>query len=100
TLRALVSAHQHDGNALTMLSARLDDPSGFGRIVRAADGAFEAIVEHKDATTEQLAVTEVNAGVYVFDAERLREALAGIGTNNAQREMYLTDAAAGIRAAG
>ncbi|TQL47236.1 UDP-N-acetylglucosamine pyrophosphorylase /glucosamine-1-phosphate N-acetyltransferase [Homoserinimonas aerilata] len=100
TLRSLVSAHQHEGNALTMLSAHLDDPSGFGRIVRSSDGLFEAIVEHKDATQEQLAVTEVNAGVYVFDAARLRSALAGIGTDNAQREMYLTDAAAGIRASG
>src|SRR5690606_33033081 len=61
---------------------------------------FEAIVEHKDATSEQLAVTEVNAGVYVFEAGRLRSALAGIGTDNAQREKYLTDAAAGIRASG
>src|SRR5690606_28207136 len=54
TLRSLVSAHQHEGNALTMLSAILDDPSGFGRIVRSADGLFEAIVEHKDASSEQL----------------------------------------------
>ena len=100
TLRALVSAHRHEANALTILSAKLDNPSGFGRIIRSADGHFEAIVEHKDATSEQLAVTEVNAGVYVFEAGRLRSALAGIGTDNAQREKYLTDAAAGIRASG
>ncbi|AWB89808.1 bifunctional UDP-N-acetylglucosamine diphosphorylase/glucosamine-1-phosphate N-acetyltransferase GlmU [Homoserinimonas hongtaonis] len=100
TLRALVSAHQHEGNDLTMLSAVLPDPSGFGRIVRDASGVFEAIVEHKDASPEQLAVTEVNAGVYVFSAGPLRRALANVGTDNAQHEKYLTDAAAGIRSAG
>lgn len=100
TLRALVSVHLHEGNALTILSANLDQPAGFGRIVRSSDGAFEGIVEHKDATSDQLAVSEVNAGVYVFGAGPLRAALAGIGTDNSQNEMYLTDAAAGIRAAG
>ncbi|QEE61962.1 bifunctional UDP-N-acetylglucosamine diphosphorylase/glucosamine-1-phosphate N-acetyltransferase GlmU [Salinibacterium sp. dk2585] len=100
TLRSLVSAHQHEGNALTMLSAILDDPSGFGRIVRSADGLFEEIVEHKDASSEQLAVREVNAGVYVFSAGPLREALRQVGTQNAQREKYLTDAAAVIRQSG
>lgn len=100
TLRSLVSVHQHEGNALTMLSARLEQPAGFGRIVRSPEGAFEGIVEHKDATLEQLAVTEINAGIYVFDAENLRTALAGIGTENAQNEKYLTDAASSIRASG
>jgi bifunctional UDP-N-acetylglucosamine pyrophosphorylase/glucosamine-1-phosphate N-acetyltransferase len=100
TLRSLVSAHQHEGNALTMLSAILDDPSGFGRIVRSGDGAFEAIVEHKDASSEQLAVREINAGVYVFSAGPLRDALSRVGTENAQREKYLTDAASVIREAG
>ncbi len=100
TLRALISAHRHESNALTILSARLHNPSGFGRIIRSADGHFEAIIEHKDATSDQLGVTEVNSGVYVFEAGSLRSALAGIGTDNAQREKYLTDAAAGIRASG
>ena len=100
TLRSLVSAHREESNALTILSARLDNPAGFGRIVRDAAGTFESIVEHKDASAEQLAVHEVNAGVYVFDADRLRTALAGIGTDNAQQEKYLTDAAASIRNTG
>ncbi|MCU1546045.1 MAG: glmU [Homoserinimonas sp.] len=100
TLRSLISAHQHARNALTILSARLENPTGFGRIVRSPDGSFEAIVEHKDATSEQLRVDEINAGVYVFNADSLRTALAAIGTDNAQQEKYLTDAAAGIRAAG
>ena len=100
TLRALVSAHRHDGNELTILSAKLENPSGFGRIIRSADGHFEGIVEHKDASSDELRVAEVNAGVYVFELRSLRSALAGIGTDNSQREMYLTDAAANIRASG
>ena len=100
TLRALVSAHRHDRNDLTILSAKLENPSGFGRIIRSSDGHFESIVEHKDASSDELKVAEVNAGVYVFEAGSLRQALAGIGTDNAQREKYLTDAAAGIRESG
>ena len=100
TLRALVSAHRHESNSLTILSANLENPSGFGRIIRSADGHFEGIVEHKDASSDQLKVVEINAGVYVFEPVSLRSALSGIGTDNAQHEMYLTDAAAGIRASG
>ncbi len=100
TIRALVEAHALAGNALTLLSAVFEDPTGGGRIVRGADGTFESIVEQKDASVEQRAIREVNAGIYVFAAPALRDALAGIGTDNAQQEKYLTDAAAGIRAAG
>ncbi|MEJ1815345.1 bifunctional UDP-N-acetylglucosamine diphosphorylase/glucosamine-1-phosphate N-acetyltransferase GlmU [Clavibacter michiganensis] len=100
TLRSLVSAHRQARNDLTLLTARLDDPTGNGRIIRGQDGAFEAIVEQKDATGEQLRIDEVNAGVYVFDAEALRQTLGAIGTDNAQREKYLTDAADVIRRAG
>nr|WP_306766469.1 bifunctional UDP-N-acetylglucosamine diphosphorylase/glucosamine-1-phosphate N-acetyltransferase GlmU [Planctomonas deserti] len=100
TVRALLEAHTLAGNALTLLSAVFEDPTGGGRIVRGSDGMFESIVEQKDASVEQLAIREVNAGIYVFAAPALRDALAGIGTDNAQREKYLTDAAAGIRAAG
>ena len=100
TIQGLVSSHQESGNALTLLSAFFADPTGAGRILRSADGAFEAIVEQKDATEEQLLVTEVNAGLYVFDVHALRSALGAIGTDNAQKEKYLTDAAAGIRASG
>jgi bifunctional UDP-N-acetylglucosamine pyrophosphorylase/glucosamine-1-phosphate N-acetyltransferase len=63
TLRALVSAHRHENNSLTILSAKLDNPSGFGRIIRSADGHFEGIVEQKDASCDQLQVAEINAGV-------------------------------------
>lgn len=100
TITGLIESHRLAGNALTLLSAYLDDPTGFGRILRGADGSFESIVEQKDATDEQRLVTEINAGVYVFEVGMLRTVLGSIGTANAQKEMYLTDAAAGIRAAG
>lgn len=99
-VRSLVSAHADEGNQLTLLSARYEDPTGLGRIVRDASGAFQAIVEEKDATPEQRRVTEANAGVYAFDAGTLRRVLAGIGSDNAQGEKYLTDAAGVIRAEG
>ena len=100
TVKQLVASHVRSGNALTLLSAIFDDPTGAGRILRSADGSFDSIVEHKDATADQLLVTEVNAGVYVFEAPALRAALGAIGRDNAQNEKYLTDAAAGIRASG
>ncbi|MCU1508481.1 MAG: glmU [Glaciihabitans sp.] len=100
TVLGLLASHDASGNALTMISAFFNDPTGGGRVVRGTDGSFEAIVEHRDATEEQLLLTEVNAGVYVFDVAALRSVLESIGSSNSQNEMYLTDAAAGIRAAG
>ncbi|MEO9010087.1 MAG: bifunctional UDP-N-acetylglucosamine diphosphorylase/glucosamine-1-phosphate N-acetyltransferase GlmU [Nakamurella sp.] len=100
TLRALLDAHEQAGNALTLLSAFFDDPTGAGRILRTADGGFQGIIEHRDADADQLAITEINAGVYVFDAMTLRTALPAIGTRNAQNEKYLTDAAEQIRRGG
>ncbi|WP_082485453.1 bifunctional UDP-N-acetylglucosamine diphosphorylase/glucosamine-1-phosphate N-acetyltransferase GlmU [Rathayibacter sp. Leaf296] len=100
TLRRLVDAHLAEANALTMLSCVLEDPTGFGRIVRGSDGGFASIVEQKDADDDQLAIAEINAGVYAFDAAALRAVIGGIGTDNAQKEMYLTDAAAALKAAG
>ena len=100
TLRTLVNAHHSSNNALTLLSAIFEDPTGAGRIVRTASGDFESIVEQRDATPAEREITEVNSGVYAFDASALRQVLAGIGTANAQAEKYLTDAARGIRDAG
>ena len=100
TIRGLVASHQRASNALTLLSAFFEDPTGGGRILRTASGDFEAIVEQHDASPEQLEINEVNAGVYVFDAPALRQVLGSIGTHNAQREKYLTDAARGIRETG
>ncbi|MFW2512195.1 bifunctional UDP-N-acetylglucosamine diphosphorylase/glucosamine-1-phosphate N-acetyltransferase GlmU [Demequina sp. SO4-13] len=100
-LGALVDAHQASGAAVTLLTAQVGDPTGYGRIVRDAgtDEVVE-IVEHKDATDEQRAITEINAGIYVFEAAVLREALARLGQDNSQGEMYLTDVVAIARSAG
>ncbi|WP_111767691.1 bifunctional UDP-N-acetylglucosamine diphosphorylase/glucosamine-1-phosphate N-acetyltransferase GlmU [Nakamurella deserti] len=92
TLAALVSAHQAAGNAVTVLTAHVTDPTGYGRIVRdAPDGGVSAIVEHKDADAAQRAITEINSGVYAFDAAVLADALTRITAANAQGERYLTD---------
>jgi len=100
TVRSLLDAHEKAGNALTLLSAFFDDPTGAGRILRDSDGGFQGIIEHRDADAAQLTITEINAGVYVFDASVLRTALPAITTRNAQNEKYLTDAAEQIRGGG
>ncbi len=100
TLRELVAVHQGDGNAVTVLTALLEDPTGYGRIQRHDDGTVVAIVEHKDASPEQRAIREVNSGIYAFDAAVLRDALTRVDTVNAQGEMYLTDVLALARTAG
>jgi bifunctional UDP-N-acetylglucosamine pyrophosphorylase/glucosamine-1-phosphate N-acetyltransferase len=91
TLEALIAGHRAAAAAATLLSARLDDPTGYGRVIRGADGIVERIVAQKDATDDEAAVTEINAGVYVFRAPMLRTYLARVDQNNAQGEMYLTD---------
>jgi bifunctional UDP-N-acetylglucosamine pyrophosphorylase/glucosamine-1-phosphate N-acetyltransferase len=91
TLRDLVQQHETEGNAVTLLSAVLDDPTGYGRVLRRADGTVEAIVEQKDGTAEQLAVREASCGIFAFDAAVLADALGRLTTDNAQGEMYLTD---------
>jgi bifunctional UDP-N-acetylglucosamine pyrophosphorylase/glucosamine-1-phosphate N-acetyltransferase len=100
TLRALVAAHSADGNAVTVLTAEVPDPTGYGRIVRGADGSVLAIVEQKDATDEQRAIAEINSGVFAFDARLLADALAKVTTDNAQGEEYLTDTLGILREAG
>ncbi|MCZ2858132.1 bifunctional UDP-N-acetylglucosamine diphosphorylase/glucosamine-1-phosphate N-acetyltransferase GlmU [Blastococcus sp. VKM Ac-2987] len=100
TLQALVAAHDAAGSVFTVLTAEVDDPTGLGRIVRDGRGAPQAIVEERDATAEQRAIREVNAGVYVADAGTLRRVLAGLGSSNAQGEQYLTDALAPLVAGG
>jgi bifunctional UDP-N-acetylglucosamine pyrophosphorylase/glucosamine-1-phosphate N-acetyltransferase len=90
TLDALVAVHQETGNAVTVLTANLPDPTGYGRIVRSG-GAVTAIVEQKDAMPEQAAIREINSGVYAFDAKLLVEGLSRLTTANAQGEEYLTD---------
>jgi bifunctional UDP-N-acetylglucosamine pyrophosphorylase/glucosamine-1-phosphate N-acetyltransferase len=94
TLESLIDAHLAGGYAATILTSIVEDPAGYGRIIRSNDGKFIAIIEDRDADAEQLEINEVNAGVYVFDAGLLRNALTKIGSHNAQGEKYLTDAAA------
>ncbi|GAB2703317.1 bifunctional UDP-N-acetylglucosamine diphosphorylase/glucosamine-1-phosphate N-acetyltransferase GlmU [Kitasatospora kifunensis] len=101
TMRALVHQHTVEGNGVTVLTAEVPDPSGYGRILRdPRHGAVTAIVEHKDADATQLAITEINSGVYAFDGKLLADALARIGTDNVQGEEYLTDTLEILRAAG
>jgi bifunctional UDP-N-acetylglucosamine pyrophosphorylase / glucosamine-1-phosphate N-acetyltransferase len=100
TLHQLVDHHAASGSAATVITANLENPTGYGRILRGGDDAVEGIVEQKDATPEQLAITEINSGIYAFDAAVLREALAQVTTDNAQGEKYLTDVLAIARAAG
>ena len=94
TLAELVATHEAAGHAVTVLTSRVEDPTGYGRVVREADGTVSAVVEQRDASEAQRAIREINAGVYVFDAAHLRTALATLGTDNDQGEVYLTDVVA------
>lgn len=100
TIAGLVAIRESSGAAATLLTARLTDPTGYGRIVRDRDGAVEAIVEEKDCTPEQRAIREVNTGTYCFDAAVLFAHLERLSTDNAQGEYYLTDMVALFNAEG
>lgn len=91
TVQTLVVDHERAAAGVTMITAQLFDPSGYGRVVRDHDGNVVAVVEHKDATAEQLDIDEINSGMYAFNPQQLRAALAQITTENAQGEEYLTD---------
>lgn len=91
TLKALVDTHIEEGNAITVLTAKVDDPTGYGRIIKDSWGKFVKIVEQKDATLEEQRVDEINSGMYIFDSAVLSKALAMITNDNAQGEYYLTD---------
>jgi bifunctional UDP-N-acetylglucosamine pyrophosphorylase/glucosamine-1-phosphate N-acetyltransferase len=100
TLHALVEEHAATQSAVTVITAHLDNPTGYGRILRGANGDVEGIVEQKDATPDQVAITEINSGIYAFDAQVLQQALGKVGTDNAQGEKYLTDVLSIARASG
>jgi len=100
TLRRLLETHEREGNALTILTMRLDDPARYGRIVRDAEGAVQRIVEAKDASDDERAIDEVNGGIYVFEAEELPDRLRNLSSNNAQNEYYLTDMVGVLRREG
>lgn len=90
-LESLMAASHVDGMKLALVTASLNDPSGYGRILRGPKGSVTAIREQRDCTPEELAVNEVNPGLYAVEASFLREALADLSTDNAQGEIYLTD---------
>jgi bifunctional UDP-N-acetylglucosamine pyrophosphorylase/glucosamine-1-phosphate N-acetyltransferase len=92
TLESMLDEHEREGRGVTLLTAVLEDATGYGRIVRGPDGRVEAIVEEKDADDRIRAIREFNSGTYCFDADRLRWVLGSIDSNNRQREFYLTDA--------
>ncbi|GAA4567434.1 bifunctional UDP-N-acetylglucosamine diphosphorylase/glucosamine-1-phosphate N-acetyltransferase GlmU [Micromonospora coerulea] len=100
TVTALVEAHEGAGAAATVLAAEVPDPTGLGRIVRDTAGRLAQIVEERDATPEQRALREINAGIYAFDVARLRDALGKLSTDNDQGEEYLTDVFGLLRDAG
>ncbi len=91
TLGRLVDTHRVDGADVTLTSTILDDPTGYGRIIRSADGAVEQVVEERDADAATRLIAEVNAGMYVFKAGSLAEDLDALEADNAQGEYYLTD---------
>jgi bifunctional UDP-N-acetylglucosamine pyrophosphorylase/glucosamine-1-phosphate N-acetyltransferase len=91
TLRRLVEHQRGSSAALTLISTRLADPTGYGRILRGADGSVEAIVEQKAGTPEQLAIQEVNPGFYCFRAESLWKHIGELDNDNPAGEYYLTD---------
>lgn len=99
-LKKFCEAHRASGAAATVLTAIMDDPSGYGRIVRDADGNVRAIVEQKDATPEQLAIKEINTGIYCMECPLMFEMLATLTNNNAQGEYYLTDVLEKLNEAG
>ena len=100
TFRALARTHLDSGNACTLLSARLEDGGGYGRVLRQPDGSFHSIVEARDCTPQQAAISEVNTGTYVFHVPSLLAVLNQLQTDNAQGELYLTDVPALMLAQG
>jgi bifunctional UDP-N-acetylglucosamine pyrophosphorylase/glucosamine-1-phosphate N-acetyltransferase/UDP-N-acetylglucosamine pyrophosphorylase len=100
SVAALFAEYDRRPAACILGTAYKDNPAGLGRIVRNANGQFEAIVEHRDATADQLRITEVNMSYYVFDARELLGALDHIRPNNRQGEYYLTDAPGVLKSQG
>jgi bifunctional UDP-N-acetylglucosamine pyrophosphorylase/glucosamine-1-phosphate N-acetyltransferase len=102
-LRALADAHRASGAAATMVTTVLEDPGGYGRVVRGPDGEIERVVETKlagDASAAELEIREVNAGIYAFDGGALLDALGDVGASNAQGERYLPEVLAVLRSRG
>jgi len=100
TLQALVRKHNSEGAAATLATAVLDDPTGYGRIIRDQNGNIKGIVEHNDCSPEQLAIHEVNPSYYLFDNQVLFEAVEKVKPDNTKQEYYLTDVVGLIIAQG
>jgi len=100
TLAALLDEHRTNQAAVTVLTAEVPDPTGYGRILRDTGGMVTGIVEHRDADDSQLEIIEINSGIYVFDAATLRSALTELAPSNDQGELYLTDVLSVVREAG
>ena len=96
TLKCLIDNHQKSENAATIITADLNNPAGYGRIIRDNKGLLEKIVEHKDATENELDIHEINSGIYAFDCSILFKYLPKIQNNNNQGEYYLPDVLAEI----
>jgi len=94
TLQQLLAQHRSSGAAVTLLTARLDDPTGYGRVFADGQGRVERIVEHRDCSDAQRANNLINAGIYCFNWARLAEVLPQLTTDNDQGELYLTDTVA------
>jgi len=100
TLDELVSTHVANGNAATLLTSVLDDPTGYGRVVRANDGRVMRVVEQRDASPDELDIKEWNTAVYAFQRDLLGPALRNLTAGNAQGELYLTDVIEELAALG
>ena len=100
TIEALVAAHRKASAAATLLTARLEDPTGYGRVVRSRDGRVAGIVEQADATEDQLAINEVGTSIYAFRRSVLAPALRRVVPDNVQGEYYLTDVISVLHGAG
>lgn len=99
-LAGLLGQHSASGSAATLLTSVVADPAGYGRVLRGDDGSVTRVVEHKDASPDELAVTEVATSVYAFDLALLRGAITGLSTDNSQGEEYLPDVVGILAAAG
>ncbi|NQV16082.1 NTP transferase domain-containing protein, partial [bacterium] len=91
TLGALLDKHRQGKFSATVLTALTADPTGYGRVLRTEEDLFDQVVEHKDATKEQLSINEINSGIYVFDSRELFAELSKVGNSNTQGEYYLPD---------
>jgi bifunctional UDP-N-acetylglucosamine pyrophosphorylase/glucosamine-1-phosphate N-acetyltransferase len=100
TLRRLVQEHRRSGAAATVLSTVLDEPAGYGRILRNGDGALVGIVEDRDAGPEELRIREIHSGIFCFTIESVFDALHRVGRENAQKQYYLTEVVHLLRASG